>query len=168
MTAGASSPPGYRLTAWSDLTDSALPGRKEAVSFSWASSNLPEKSPPTTAVITKNTAATANLLRFPAGKVRNRPISATVRSRGSAWISVEQRGQLVRLGHRSPAGEALAHVGGGAAVDRLAPGQQRHAVGLAPGEDHVRAEPRAHHALERGEVRPDKGDLAHGRDVEVD
>ena len=68
MTAGASSPPGYRLTASSDLTDSAWPGRKETVSFSCASSNLPENSPPTTAVMRKKTIATTNFARFPAGR----------------------------------------------------------------------------------------------------
>ena len=68
MTAGASSPPGYCLTASSDLTDSALPGRKETVSFFCASSNLPENSPPTIAVMTKKTAATTNLRALSRGK----------------------------------------------------------------------------------------------------
>ena len=75
MTAGASSPPGYCLTASSDLTDSALPGRNETVSFSCASSNLPEKSPPTSAVTTKKTTATTNFERLPAGKVRKRAMA---------------------------------------------------------------------------------------------
>ncbi len=85
MTAGASSPPGYCLTALSDLTDSVLPGRKETVSFFWASSNLPENSPPTIAVMTKNTAATTNFARFPAGKVRNRAMRSPQYGAGVRW-----------------------------------------------------------------------------------
>ena len=41
ITAGASSPPGYFSTASSALTDSALPGRNDEVSFFCAFSNLP-------------------------------------------------------------------------------------------------------------------------------
>ena len=52
----------------------------------------------------------------------------------------EQPCQLLRLGDRRSAGEALAHVGGGAAVHRGAALEQRHAVGLAAGEHEVRAE----------------------------
>jgi hypothetical protein len=39
MTAGACSPPGKRLICSSALTDSALPGRNEDVSFFCARSN---------------------------------------------------------------------------------------------------------------------------------
>src|SRR5512132_295464 len=165
MTAGASSPPGYLLTSSSVFTDSALPGRKEAVSFCSASSSLPAKAPPTAPVISRNTARTTNLARRPAGMVR---ILATYGAYGRGFSSAQQRFELVRLGHRPPAHEALADIGGGAAVDRLAPLEQRHAVGVAARQHDVRAEARAHDALERAAVGPHQRDLADGGDVEVD
>ena len=55
-------------------------------------------------------------------------------SDASSSAVIQQRGELLRLGHRPPAGEALAHVGGGAAVDRLAALEQRHVAGLAAGQ----------------------------------
>ena len=73
-------------------------------------------------------------------------------ARGAEKI-LEQRGELVRLGDRAPAGEVLADVRGRAAVDRLAARQQRHAVGRAAGDDEVRAERAADDALERRGVR---------------
>src|SRR6187200_3059263 len=105
MTAGASSPPSYCLTASSDLTDSALPGRNETVSFFCASSNLPANSPATTAVTRKKTPATTNLARRPAGMVSKR---ATYRAYGRQRGSAQQRFELAWLGHRPLAHEALA------------------------------------------------------------
>src|SRR5215213_7299883 len=171
MTAGASSPPGYCLTASSDFTDSALPGRKETVSFSWASSNWPANRPPTTAEMRMKTPATTNFDLRPAGRVRSRamlqPYEAPSRL-DLAGSSVEQRGELVGLGHGPPAREALADVRGGAPVDGLTAREQRHPVGLAAGQHDPRAVGRAHHALERCEVLAHERDLAHGGDGEVD
>src|SRR3954466_15452198 len=129
MTAGASSPPSYCLTASSDLTDSACPGRNEAVSFSWASSNLPAKAAPTKPVRSRKTAKTTNFARRPAGMTRMRAIYGAY---GRWGASVQQRLELVGLGHRPLTHEALADVGGGAAVDRLPALAQPHAVGLPP------------------------------------
>src|SRR4051812_20576496 len=165
MTAGASSPPSYCLTASSDLTDSAFPGRNEAVSFSWASSNSPAKAAPTKPVRSRKTAKTTNFARRPAGMTRMRAICGAY---GRRRASAQQRLELVRLGHRPLAHEALADVGGGAAVDRLAALEQRHAVGLAARQHDVGAEARAHHALERAAVGAHQCDLPDGGDVEVD
>src|SRR3954453_12462433 len=70
MTAGASSPPGKRLIAFSALTDSALPGRNEDVSFFWACSNLPAwlAKPAYTTSVTKKT---THLAVRPAGTVKS-------------------------------------------------------------------------------------------------
>src|SRR3954468_17618921 len=69
MTAGASSPPGKRLIAFSALTDSALPGRNEDVSFFCACSNLPPwlAKPAYTTTVTKKT---THLALRPAGTAK--------------------------------------------------------------------------------------------------
>src|SRR3954447_15131960 len=82
-------------------------------------------------------------------------------------VVVEQRAQLVRLRDRAPAREALAHVGGRPAVDRVAALQQRHAVGAA-GEHDVGPERLADDLLERGAVVADERHLAHVGEQEVD
>ena len=73
-----------------------------------------------------------------------------------------------RLGHRRAAGELLADVGGGAAVDGVAAFQQRHAVGLAAREDEVRPERVADDALQRAELVADQRDLLDLREAEVE
>src|SRR3954454_13209189 len=165
MTGGASSPPGYCLTASSDFTASDLPGRKEAVSFSCADSNLPANAAPTRPEITRKTAKTTNFALLPAGTVRIRVIpEGTERARRSA----QQPGERFGRRHRPLTREALAHVGGGAAADGLAALEQRNAVRVAAGEHHVGAEAAAHDALERLAIGPDQRHLAHRGDVEVD
>ena len=87
------------------------------------------------------------------GNGEDRAIRRSVRAAGGSLA--QQRLELVRLGHRPLAHEALADVGGGAAVDRLAALEQRHAVGLAARQHDVGAEarraPRAR--ARRGRVR---------------
>ena len=83
--------------------------------------------------------------------------------------------ELRRLGDRHPAGEALADVGGGAALDRRPAGHQLRALAAlgAAREHQVRARARAHgrgELLEAGAVARgrDQRDLAHRASVEVD
>ena len=61
----------------------------------------------------------------------------------------------------------LAHVRGRAPVDRGAVGEQRNAVGLAAGQDQVRAVGAAHDRHQLLRVRTDDRDLSHARQVEV-
>src|SRR5829696_9710193 len=91
-----------------------------------------------------------------------------LQGRGPFLPGSEQRGELCRLGDRPQAGEALAHVGGRAAVDRLAAGEQRDAVFRAAGEDEMWPELAAYDALERPRVRADDRNLLDRREVEVE
>ena len=77
--------------------------------------------------------------------------------------------ELGRVGHRCLAGEALAHVGGRAAVDRRAVPQQRYGAGDAAGEHDVGPEAsRARRRQQLGDVLADQRDLLRRPEVEGD
>ena len=80
---------------------------------------------------------------------------AAARTANASAVAIQSAVPRARLGlgHRRLAGEVLADVGGGPAVDGVAALEQRHAVGLAAGEHEVGAERGAHHALERRAAR---------------
>src|SRR5215207_9063574 len=142
----------------STSVDSASPGRKLVDSLFSASLYLPGRF----------AATTTNFALRPAGTVRMRVTGELLQGRGPFLPGSEQRGELCRLGDRPQAGEALAHVGGRAAVDRLAAGEQRDAVFRAAGEDEMWPELAAYDALERPRVRADDRDLLDRREVEIE
>ena len=162
---GAISPPGSARDVLSALVDSASPGRNEVDSFFSALSNLPGQRPcrPARRSQTTQTAKTTHL-RGAGGEGEDPGLTASATDRGSSSAS--------GVGDRAAAGEALADVGGGAAVDRRAALEQRHgAVALpgAAGEHEVRAKPRAHDAAPAPpSVVADQRDLPDGREVEVE
>src|SRR5215218_1591043 len=120
ITIGACSPPSSSSTMPSTLVDSASPGRNVVDSLFSASEYLPGRfAAPEASSAIRQTARTVNFALRPAANVRYRDTRRVL----------QQRGQLVGLCDRTQAREALAHVRGRAAVDRLASLEQRHAVG---------------------------------------
>ena len=105
--------------------------------------------------------------RAPRGDRAQRRREPTAR-RSARIASESSRSSSSRLGHRRLAGEALADVGGRAAVDGRAVGQQRHAVGGAAGHHQVRPEGAAHHALELARVVATSATSLHRRQLEVE
>src|SRR3954469_99246 len=106
----------------STLVDSASPGRNVVDSLFSASAYLPGRfRPRETATTSNQRPATTHFARRPAGRVRSLAIegggagsigAAEARRAGSRPNALrEQRRELVRLGDRPPAREALAHVG---------------------------------------------------------
>src|SRR5215207_4368095 len=86
---------------------------------------------------------------LPAVRRRRSADARTPRALTSHSGPSEQRGELARLGHRTPADEVLAHVRGRPPIDGLAPLEQGDAVRRPAGDDDVRPESAANDALER-------------------
>src|SRR3954454_14173092 len=84
--------------------------------------------------------------------------------------SAQQRLELLRLCDWPLAGESLAHVGGGAVVDRGAALEQWNGpvAGVSAREHEVRPEAPAHDPLERSDLIADECHLLHRREVEVE
>ena len=127
-TIGACSPPCSSSVTSSALVDSASPGRNDVDSFFSASANLPGRFGADRARRRRRSQSAGDdplgAVR-PAGRVRRRDIGRADPTGSEPCRLSRAARELVRLGDRPPAGEALAHVGGGAAVDRLAALEQR-------------------------------------------
>src|SRR3954469_21545328 len=82
--------------------------------------------------------------------------------------ALQRLGQCFGAGDREPAGEVLADVGGGSAVDRGAALEEWDGLALPAGQDEVRVVAAAHDRCERGDVVAGEGDFADGGGAEVD
>src|SRR5207247_10315282 len=98
-----------------------------------------------------------------------RPRRRPTRARSSVPKRLSGRAsEACRVRHRCPAGESLADVDGGLAVDELLALEERHLVGGAEGDDGAWIPVRECRTGDLGVARPDDRELARRRKMEVE